>query len=303
MAGGIDWFRWHHGSVNDPKFGLVAKKAGVSTAEVIATWAFLLEQASAADDRGNPGQPDFDAIDFALGMNDGAARRIYERMRERGLLDPETGRVAAWEKRQPKRERTDDSSTERVKAFRARQRQETPTGDTETPCNATERQKTPRGEERREEGTTPPYPPVPGGEPVDNSGEGMEHEASGPLPRQKRERKPAIEFKTFLEQCRNTGEPAISAYQPMLDYAEAAGLPMDFVQLCWDEFKRRHLEGGGREAKRQADWRRTFLNALQGGWFKLWWVPEPGRYELTSAGLQAKAVRDARQAASERAAA
>ena len=27
MAGGIDWFRWHHGSVTDPKFQLVARKS------------------------------------------------------------------------------------------------------------------------------------------------------------------------------------------------------------------------------------------------------------------------------------
>ena len=151
MAGGIDWFRWHHGSVNDPKFGLIAKKSGASVAEVIAVWACLLEQASAADDRGNPGDPDFEAIDYGLGMADGTARRIHERMRERSLIDPETGRIAAWEKRQPKRERTDDSSSERVRAFRDRQRQGEPSNVAETPCNATKRQETPREEESREE--------------------------------------------------------------------------------------------------------------------------------------------------------
>lgn len=151
MAGGIDWFRWYHGSVNDQKFGLIAKKAGASVAEVIATWACLLELASAAEDRGNPGLPDFEAMDFALGMDDGKARRIYERMRERSLLDAETGRVSAWEKRQPKRERTDDNSAERVRAFRERQRQPEPCNAKVTPCNATEHQETPRGEESREE--------------------------------------------------------------------------------------------------------------------------------------------------------
>lgn len=29
MAGGIDWFRWHHGSVTDPKLQLVAGNADV----------------------------------------------------------------------------------------------------------------------------------------------------------------------------------------------------------------------------------------------------------------------------------
>ncbi len=113
----------------------------------------------------------------------------------------------------------------------------------------------------------------------------------------------AVTFKTFLERCKTSGEPAIAGYEPMVRYVEEAKLPTEFAQLCWDEFKRRHLPGGGRETKRQADWRRTFLNALQGGWFKLWWSPEPGRYELTSAGLQAKTVLDARRSANERAAA
>lgn len=144
MAGGIDWFRWHHGSVSDGKFALVAHRAGASVAEVIAVWACLLEAASAAEDRGDPGVPDFEALDFSLGMPDGTARRIYERMRERGLLDGATGRISSWEKRQPKRERDDDKSTERVRAFRQRQRQD-------EPCNATKRQETPRGEESRGE--------------------------------------------------------------------------------------------------------------------------------------------------------
>lgn len=152
MAGGIDWFRWHHGSVSDQKFGLVAKKASASVAEVIAVWACLLEAASAAEDRGNPGLPDFEAMDFALGLDDGKSRRIYERLRERLMLDAETGRIAAWEKRQPKRERPDDNSTERSRAHRERQSE---------PCNATQRhatpevaeqhQETPRGEESRED--------------------------------------------------------------------------------------------------------------------------------------------------------
>lgn len=155
MAGGIDWFRWHHGSVTDPKFGLVAKKAGASVAEVIAVWASLLEAASAAEDRGNAGSIDFEALDFALGMDDGKAQLIYGRMCERDLIDQETGRINAWEKRQPKRERDEaDTSTSRVRAFRERQRQAqqgNANSGSETPRNTNETQETPRGEERRVE--------------------------------------------------------------------------------------------------------------------------------------------------------
>lgn len=117
MAGGIDWFRWHHGSVSDPKFQLVAKKAGASVAEAIALWSCLLESASMAADRGNPGVPDFEALDCALGMQDGKSQSLYERMKERGLID-ENGRLTAWDRRQPKRE--DETAAERQRRRRDR---------------------------------------------------------------------------------------------------------------------------------------------------------------------------------------
>lgn len=147
MAGGIEWFRWHHGSVSDPKFQLVARKASASVAEVLAMWACLLESASQATPRGYVIAPDFEALECALGLPDGQAQAIYGRMEERGLVGAD-GAITAWQRRQPKRERDDDNSTERVKAFRDRQRHE-------TPRNASGGTETPRGEESREEGSVP----------------------------------------------------------------------------------------------------------------------------------------------------
>lgn len=153
MANGIDWFRWHHGTVNDPKFQLVAKKSGASVAEVIAVWACLLEAASAADERGNPGDIDFEALDCALGLVDGRTQAIYTAMNDRALVNQDTGRLAAWEKRQPKRERMDDDkSTDRVRAYRQRQGSAgNANQENGTPRNAMERQETPREEKSREE--------------------------------------------------------------------------------------------------------------------------------------------------------
>lgn len=169
MAGGIDWFRWHHGSVTDPKFQLVARKSKQALASVIAVWAFVLEQASASEERGAFGGIDCEAIDCLLGLDDGATTAILEAMGERGLVAG--GAVSSWEKRQPKRERIDSGSTERSRAFRDRQRQvaaegneqrqETPETADATPRNATQRQETPRVEERREE-ETPHIPPAGG---------------------------------------------------------------------------------------------------------------------------------------------
>lgn len=164
MAGGIEWFRWHHGSVTDPKFGLIAAKAGARLCEVLALWACLLEAASAAEDRGNAGRPDFEALDHHLDIGDGIAKRIHEFMVQRGLIDGTTGRIAAWEVRQPKRERPDDDSTERTREHRARKRQGSASdatharvtpGDAKfsqaSPSGTDEPSETPRGEERREE--------------------------------------------------------------------------------------------------------------------------------------------------------
>jgi len=159
MAGGIDWFRWHHGSVTDPKFQLVARKSKQALASVIAVWAFVLEQASTSEERGTFGSIDGEAIDCLLGLEDGATAAILAAMGERGLV--EDGSVSAWEKRQPKRERTDNTNTERSRAYRAKQHQAeqnsegqrhaTPEISDATPCNAKQHQKKPRGEESREE--------------------------------------------------------------------------------------------------------------------------------------------------------
>lgn len=166
----MHWFRWHHGTVTDPKFGLIAKKAGTSVAEVIAIWAYLLEAASASEERGNPGVPDFESIDFALGVDEGVTERVYGLMQGRSLIAKDTGRLTAWERRQPKREREDDKGTERKRRQREREADGVttaiPPSHTEsvnvTPCHATSRQVTPRGEERRRDKRTPPYPPQAG---------------------------------------------------------------------------------------------------------------------------------------------
>jgi len=149
MAGNIQWFRWHHGSVTDPKFKLVAHKAKQSLATVIAVWAFLLEQASASDERGAFGDVDCESLDCLLGLDDGATAAIIQAMQCRGLV--ENGSVSAWEKRQPKRERVDENSTDRSRAFREKQRRATPDSSDKAPCNAMQRQETPREEKRREE--------------------------------------------------------------------------------------------------------------------------------------------------------
>lgn len=152
MAGGIDWFRWHHGTVSDYKFPLVARQSGASVAEVVAVWANLLEAASAnVVERGMlSGLPDFEALDCALGLPDGRCAAVFKALQARGLID-EHLHIVAWQRRQPKREREDDTAAERKRRQREREADDGVTGD-DAPSHAMSRQKTPRGEESREEG-------------------------------------------------------------------------------------------------------------------------------------------------------
>lgn len=163
MAGGIDWFRWHHGSVSDQKFILIARKSGASVAEVIAVWACLLEAASASDQRGNFGPLDYESMDCALGMDDGRSKAIHEAMAARGVVTP-GGDVCAWGKRQPRRE--DDTAAERKRRQREREHEiamaaaVTPDKSrnvTQRPAEVTHGHD--RGEERREEEIQ--IPPIP----------------------------------------------------------------------------------------------------------------------------------------------
>lgn len=155
MAGGIEWFRWHHGSVTDPKFQLVARKAKASLPDVIAIWAYVLEQASASEVRGEF-VIDAEAVDCMFGFDDGTTLAVLESMTARGLL-VDGCKVASWSKRQPKRERPDDvTATERKRHQRQR---DMAAKSPVTPSHTTSRQVTPRGEERRVEENNSLSPP------------------------------------------------------------------------------------------------------------------------------------------------
>jgi len=132
-------------------------------------------------------------------------------------------------------------------------------------------------EQEQEKEQEPPQPPRAGGA-----------EPSSALPSNKRERKPRIALKTFLDRCQQAGEKAVSAYAPLLEYVEATGLPMEFVQLAWDHFKREHLPPGANQARLQADWRRHFLAYVEKGYYRLWYAKPDGGYELTTVGIQAQ---------------
>ena len=128
----MDWFRSWHGAPTDNKWLLIAKRANVIPMMVSAVFWELLDYASQQEERGSVAG--FDAETYAMwaGCEESDVIAILNAMRAKGVItDGET--LAAWEKRQPRRE---DDSIERVRRHRDRQRQSV-TDDTVTHCNDT----------------------------------------------------------------------------------------------------------------------------------------------------------------------
>lgn len=130
----MDWFRWWHGTVTDPKFQWVARKSGQTVASVLAVWAVVLEIASNATQgnenatRGNVASLQCEDWDVALGLDDGSVAKIYAAMEVKGLI--KDFQIVAWDHRQPKREDAGNpntgalSSTERSRLYRERKKRE-----------------------------------------------------------------------------------------------------------------------------------------------------------------------------------
>jgi hypothetical protein len=146
----MDWFRWHHGSVSDPKLALVAKECSMPVACVVGLWAYILEAASANDLRGQVDNFDEEVASFHLGLD---VVTPCNAMKRRGMLHETDGVlfVSNWAKRQVKREREDDSTGRVQKHRHLKKQQLTEVEVDETPCNATQRHETPREDKSRED--------------------------------------------------------------------------------------------------------------------------------------------------------
>ncbi len=115
----MDWFRSHHGAPIDPKWQLIARRAGVPTCAVVAFFWQLLDYASQHSDRGSIDGFDTEVAAFYLGLEDFETENILCALVEKCVVVEK--RLANWDKRQPRRERDDDSA-DRVRTLRARQK-------------------------------------------------------------------------------------------------------------------------------------------------------------------------------------
>jgi hypothetical protein len=114
------WFRWHHGTVTDPKWRVVASRCVtfVTVGHVVAVWAAMIENASQSSPRGELSGWDDEDVAVCLGFEIEQVAAIRQAMQGK-VLDGNA--LTSWEKRQPNRE---DRSTERTKAWRDRQREQ-----------------------------------------------------------------------------------------------------------------------------------------------------------------------------------
>lgn len=104
----------------------------------------------------------------------------------------------------------------------------------------------------------------------------------GDKPIRKRETHP---LQTYLDECKAADVSPISADDPVVDYAESAKIPNEFLDLQWREFKARYREPGAKQYKR---WPVVFRKSVRGNWFKLWYFDNTGQCCLTTVGIQAR---------------
>jgi len=158
-----DWVRLWHDMPTDPKWRVIARKSGQPLACVVALYTLLMTTASAAEARGDISALPVEDAAAALDMDEDAVQAILDAMQERVIAD---GRLSGWERRQPKRERENDDSSQRVAKFRKAQKEAGVTASVEpdatieshvTPCNATKRL-----DKRREDKNITPLPPLEG---------------------------------------------------------------------------------------------------------------------------------------------
>jgi hypothetical protein len=95
------WFRWYEGTSEDGKFRVVARLSRVTVRDVIALWAFILEDAAHLDHRGVCKRNE-DFMASILDFDDGVVERILDAMESAGMISVGHGDITIcnWDKRQ-----------------------------------------------------------------------------------------------------------------------------------------------------------------------------------------------------------
>jgi hypothetical protein len=89
----VSWFKWHIGTVNDPRFKVVSLRSRVTFCDVIAVWIGMLEYAAQSKPQGFLAGWDHDEFAARLGMQGEAVQAVFHAMQGRFLDGIE---VVAW---------------------------------------------------------------------------------------------------------------------------------------------------------------------------------------------------------------
>jgi len=145
----MDWLRLWHEMPIDPKWRVVSRRSGRPTSEIIAVYTMMLVNASQSCERGSLEHWDDEVVAAAFDMEIEQVHAIREAMQGVVL---EGNHLTGWERRQPEREREDNSS-ERVRRWRERQGSDVTQGNAEnepvTPSNEMKRPVTPSNAMKR----------------------------------------------------------------------------------------------------------------------------------------------------------
>jgi hypothetical protein len=119
----MDWFRSYHGAPTDPKWIVIANKADSKPGVVAAIWWYLMDMASQARVRGDVSAFDPEVCAAAFGWSEDEVVRVFDALRAKQLISAESI-LTAWVERNP-----DDYSTDRVRRFRQKVKQDETEGN------------------------------------------------------------------------------------------------------------------------------------------------------------------------------
>lgn len=243
----LHWLRWYHGTVNDPKWRLIAQETHQTVATVVAIWAALLENASDSNKRGTLSHWSNELTALVLGLPTETVELVFQRMKHHGLFHAKTDTISAWEKRNPKRER-EDYSTERVQQFRERKRHETPRNTTKRP------------EESRIEENTESTFPLPVDPPVNIHNSKIKHLPFGQFGNVKLTE---IEQQKLITKFGN--DSALERIEALSEYLSSTGKKYRShyaTILSWDRRNGGHVNGQRPTYKSKADRTRENCDSL-----------------------------------------
>ena len=112
----MDWYKMYHGLPTDARLTVVARRADTVPALALALWVTLLDQASRAQPRGYITRVDTEELAVTLGLEPVSVEKMLAAFYAKNMVDSDGG-IADWHEKQ-------NTSTARVKAWRARQKEQ-----------------------------------------------------------------------------------------------------------------------------------------------------------------------------------